>query len=286
MADTVDTVDAADTADRLTPAVDGGLACDTHIHVYDGRYPAAPEATIRPPDATLADYAEVQAALGTERVVLIQPTTYGLDNDLHLAAMAELGDRARGVMVVDATVDDATLRRLTDLGVRGARLHLLPGGAVPADQVEAVAARVAPFGWHIQMQRNGHELTADLDRLRRLPCPLVIDHVGRFMPPVAPDDPAFAALLQLVDDGAHVKLSAPYESAADPTHAYDLVSACVEALVARAPDRLLWASNWPHPGQTDPPSLADLDRLRRQWLPTDDLLRQVLVDNPAALYGF
>ena len=265
---------------------DAELACDTHLHVYDARYPAAAGAVLRPPDATLTDYAEVQAALGTGRMVLVQPTTYGLDNALHLAAMAEVGPAARGVMVVDATVDDATLRDLTERGARGARMHLLPGGAVDGDQLEAVAARVAPFGWHVQLQRDGHELAADLDRLRRLPCPLVVDHVGRFMPPVWPDDPAFAALLALVDAGAHVKLSAPYESAPDPTHRYEQVSACVDALVARAPDRLLWASNWPHPGQPDPPSLDDLDRLRRRWLPTEALRRQVLVDNPADLYGF
>ena len=270
--------------------VDGGLpadlVCDTHLHVYDSRYPAAPGAVLRPPDASLADYARVQAALGTGRMVLVQPTTYGLDNALHLAAMAEVGEAARGVMVVDATVDDATLADLTERGVRGARMHLLPGGAVDGGQLEAVAARVAPFGWHVQIQRDGHELAADLDRLRRLPCPLVIDHVGRFMPPVEPDDPAFAALLALVDDGAHVKLSAPYESATDPTHRYETVSACADTLVARAPDRLLWASNWPHPGQADPPSLDDLDRLRRRWLPTEAIRRQVLIDNPAALYGF
>lgn len=262
------------------------LACDTHIHVYDDAYPAAAEAVLRPPNASLDDYAVVQAALGTERVVLIQPTTYGLDNSLHLAAMAELGDAARGVLVVDATVDNATLRRFTELGVRGARMHLLPGGAVDGSQLEAVAAKVAPFGWHVQIQRNGYELAADLDRLRRLPCPLVIDHVGRFMPPTSPDDPSFAALLALVDDGAHVKLSAPYESALDQTHEYTTVSACAAALVARAPDRMLWASNWPHPGQADPPSFDDLARLRDDWLPTDALRRQVLVDNPAALYGF
>ncbi|MEM9131253.1 MAG: amidohydrolase family protein [Actinomycetota bacterium] len=261
-------------------------ACDAHMHVYDSGHPAAPGALLLPPDAGLDDYAEVQAALGTERVVVVQPTTYGLDNTLHLDTMARLGATARGVMVIDDAVTTDELRRLTDLGVRGARFHLLPGGAVGRDRLEPVAAAIAPFGWHIQLQLDGHELVDELDRLRRLPCPLVIDHVGRFMPPTGPDTPAFGALLALVDDGAHVKLSAPYESASDPTHVYETVSACVDALVARAPDRLLWASNWPHPGQADPPGFDDLLRLRRRWLPTDELLTAALVDNPAALYDF
>lgn len=261
-------------------------ACDTHMHVYDSSYPAAPSATLLPPDAVLADYATMQQAMGTERVVLVQPTTYGLDNSLHLAALAELGEKARAVLVIDSSIDDEELRRLTELGVRGARFQLLPGGAVARSELEAVAERIAPFGWHIQMQRNGHELPDELVALLALPCPLVIDHVGRFMPPVAPDHRSFQALLALVDAGAHVKLSAPYESALDPTHEYELVSQCVEALVARAPDRMLWASNWPHPGQADPPSADDLLGLRDRWLPTAELRQQVLVTNPAALYGF
>ena len=256
------------------------------MHFYDSAYVAAAGATIHPPDATIADYAQVQQALGSERVVVVQPTTYGLDNSLQIAAMTELGDNARGVMVVDSSVEDTELVRLTELGVRGARFQLLPGGAIDRSELERVAERIAPYGWHVQMQRDGHEFADDLEALRSLPCPLVIDHVGRFMPPTTPDSPAFAALLALVDDGAHVKLSAPYESAQDPTHEYEMVTACVDALVAHAPDRMLWASNWPHPGQVNPPSNDDIVGLRDRWLPTDELRQQVLVDNPAALYSF
>lgn len=263
------------------------MICDTHMHFYDQRYPVAPEAVLRPPDATLADYRLVQDELDLERVVVVQPTTYGLDNRCQLDAAAELGPTARTVVVIDgAGATDERLRELTERGVRGARFHMLPGGAIGWDQLEPVAAAIAPFGWHVQLQLDGHQLAARRDQLLALPCGLVIDHVGRFMPPAAPDSPAFGALLDLVDAGAHVKLSAPYESAPDPDHRYDTVSACVAALIERAPDRLLWASNWPHPGQTDPPSLADLRWLRDRWLPTEPLRRQVLIDNPAALYDF
>lgn len=263
------------------------MICDTHMHFYDQRYPAAPEAVLLPPDATVADYLLIQEALGLERVVVVQPTTYGLDNRCQLDAVAELGSIARAVVVIDAAgASEETLGHLTDRGVRGARFHMLPGGAIGWDQLVPVAAAIAPFGWHIQLQLDGHELIGRREELLSLPCGLVIDHVGRFMPPVEPDSPAFAALLDLVDAGAHVKLSAPYESALDPDHRYDMVSACAEALVRRAPDRMLWASNWPHPGQTDAPTVADLARLRDRWLPNESLRRQVLVDNPAALYDF
>lgn len=263
------------------------MICDTHIHFYDHRYQPAPEAKLRPPDAWLADYADVQQALELERVVVVQPTTYGLDNTCQLDAVAELGPVARAVVVVDAAgTTPETLRSLTKLGVCGARFHMLPGGAVGWDQLEPVAAAIAPFGWHIQLQLNGRELADRREQLLSLPCGLVIDHVGRFMPPSEPTSDEFAAMLDLVDEGAHVKLSAPYESAPDPNHRYDSVSACADALVSRAPDRLLWATNWPHPGQADPPGVDDLRRLRDRWLPTESLKSQVLVDNPASLYGF
>jgi len=190
------------------------------------------------------------------------------------------------VMVVDPRAQPDDLARLTDLGVRGARFHMLAGGAVPWEMLEAVAANIAPFGWHIQLQLDGRELPDRLDRLLRLPVGLVVDHVGRFMPPVAPDASAFAALLTLIDHGATVKLSAPYESSETGPPGFDDVTPLVDALTARAPDQLVWASNWPHPGQADPPTAAELVALRDRWLPTDELRRRVLVDNPAALYDF
>lgn len=260
-------------------------ACDTHLHVYDQRFPAAPEAMLRPQDASVDDYRRLQAAIGLERLVLIQPTTYGLDNRLHLEAMAAFGDAARGVMVVDASTPVDELQRLTDLGVRGARFHMLPGGAVGWEDLDVVAGRVAELGWHIQLQLNGLDLITHRDQLLRLPTPLVIDHIGRFTPPPPLDHPSVALLFELLDRGrTWVKLSAPYESSASGPPDYADKLHLVDALVAARPDRLLWASNWPHPGQIDPPDHRDLVRLLARWLPDPGLRRQVLVENPDRLY--
>jgi D-galactarolactone isomerase len=262
-------------------------SCDTHVHVYDSAYPTAPTTVLEPPDASLHDYRQVQDQLGLQRVVLVQPTTYGLDNRCQLDALTRLGGEARAVVVVDDTTTDAELARLTEAGARGARFHMLPGGAVGWDALRPVASRIAEHGWHVQLQLNGRDLVDHVGLLAELPTPLVIDHVGRYMPPVAPDDARFAALLSLLDGGrCWVKLSAPYESASDPTHRYAAVAELAEQLVERASHRLLWASNWPHPGQTEPPDLGDLRRLALDWLPDPDLRRRVLVDHPVELYGF
>jgi D-galactarolactone isomerase len=266
-------------------------ACDTHVHVYDQRYPISPSAVLTPPDASPEAYRAVQSALGLDRVVFVQPTTYGLDNRCQLEAVAEFGDAARAVVVVDDTATDDDLTRLTTLGARGARFHMLPGGAVRWEIMHTVAERIATHGWHIQLQLNGRELVARLEALLALPTPIVIDHVGRFMPPVDPTDPAFGALLRLLDTGrCWVKLSAPYESTHGSTHVgapdYPSVATLAHRLVQHAPERMLWATNWPHPGQVDPPTSTQLADLRDAWLPTGALRRQVLVDNPAEVYGF
>jgi len=106
-------------------------ACDTHMHIYNARYPTAPTALMTPPDASVADYRKVQARLGIERTVVVQPTTYGTDNRCTLEAIAALGPGARGIATVDRNVTDAELERLTKAGIRGARFHMLPGGALP-----------------------------------------------------------------------------------------------------------------------------------------------------------
>lgn len=262
-------------------------SCDTHVHFYDHRFPAAATSVLRPPDASISDYRVAQKALGLQRVVVVQPTTYGLDNSCQLDAMAELGDDARLVAVVDDQVTDHELARLTERGGRGARFFMLSGGAVSWDMMSAVAERIAPFEWHIQLQMNCCQFSEQVDALLALPVAIVIDHVGRFMPPVDAQDDAFHSLLRLIDGGAcWVKLSAPYELEFDPTHRYERVTALVYALVEHAPERMLWATNWPHPGQLDPPGFSDLRRLMLDWLPSARTRRRVLVDNPAELYGF
>jgi len=260
-------------------------ACDTHLHFYDHRATIAPTAVLRPPDASVEDYQRVQRQLGLQRAVVVQPTTYGFDNQVQLAAMAAFGDHARGVMVVDSSTPPSELARLHAAGVRGARFHLLDGGAVDLAQLEPTAAAIAEYGWHIQAQFDGNRLPELYDRFAALPCPVVFDHVGRFMPPPSANAEAVRCLRALLDTGrSWVKLSAPYESSVEPSPHPDVV-ALIDTLMLQAPERLLWASNWPHPGQADPPSPATLGQWMEQWIPARHRHR-ILVTNPADLYGF
>jgi D-galactarolactone isomerase len=260
--------------------------CDTHMHFYNAKFPTAPNKTA-PSGAWVEDYREVQKVLGLTRVVAVQPTAYGRDNSCQLAAMAAFGDNARGVMVVDETTPESELDRLNRLGVRGARFHMIPGGAVPWEIIEEVAAHVHAFGWHIQLQLNGCELPEREALLKRLPGTLVVDHVGRFTPPVKVDDAAFKVLLRLLEGGrCWVKLSAPYESSSTGAPAFEDIRPEARHLAKAHPQRMLWASNWPHPGQKNPLAHAATMDLLADWVDDEKTRHRILVDNPAELYGF
>jgi len=263
-------------------------ACDTHMHVYDAKYPLAPTAVAKPPEAPAEAYRAVMQRLGLDRAVIVQPSAYGTDNRCTLAGMAVLGpDRARGIAVVDDQVSENALADLTASGMRGARLHMLPGGAIPWSMADAVAARVQAVGWHVQLQLDGRLLPEREAQIRAWPGRIVIDHVGKFLEPVPPDHAAFRCLLRLIDSGrVWVKLSAPYEVSQSGPPLYDDVGRLAKILVKAAPERMLWASNWPHPSVSAKPDDAMLLDLLLEWARDEATRRRILVDNPAELYGF
>ena len=262
-------------------------ACDTHMHIYDARYPLSPLWTVVPPDAPVAKYRVVQQQLGLSRAVVVQPNAYAFDNACTEEAIQQLGAGTRGIATVRPDIADAELERLTRAGFRGARCYLLKGGLLSWDDVDAIAARVRAFGWHVQLQLDGRELAQHAERLLRLPVDVVIDHNGKFLEPVAVTHPAFAVLAKLLDSGkCWVKLSAPYETSKVGAPGYDDVSALARALVAANPERCVWASNWPHPGFSPAPSNAAMLDLLLDWADNDYSRHRILVDNPARLYGF
>jgi D-galactarolactone isomerase len=236
-------------------------ACDTHFHIYAAGVPAAPGGPQPPGVFTAAMYREMQQRLGLQRAIVVQPNAYQDDNRVTLEAIAALGAGARGVGVVKPGVSDAEIERLTKGGIRAQRIFQLPWGAVGFAQMDAVMARVHPFGWHANVQLDGRELPKWEAQLRRLLGKFVIDHIGKFLEPVAPDSEPFKALLRLLDTGrCWVKLSAPYETSKTGPKNYEDVSRLARALVKHAPERMLWASNWPHPSapKDNIPDDADL----------------------------
>lgn len=282
--------DAAPKRPRLLPPAG---ACDAHAHICGpaARYAYSPDRIYTPPDALPADYCAMLDALGVERCVLVQPSVYGIDNTAMLEAMAALGPRSRGVAVVDAAVTREELARLHAAGVRGVRLNLVdvrsPSGAVPLDDARALAARVAPMGWHVELLIHADDYP-DLDAMfADFPADIVLGHLGYMRPGKDVDHPGFAALLRLLEGGrCWVKLTGPYRISAGDLPYADIVPHA-RALVAAAPDRIVWGSDWPHVMvKKAMPNDGDLFDLLAEWVPEESARERVLVHNPAALYGF
>jgi predicted TIM-barrel fold metal-dependent hydrolase len=264
-------------------------ACDCHMHIYDSRFPVAPNAKLRPADATVDNYHLFQKRIGATRNVVVTPSTYGTDNSCTLDGMSKLGATARGVAVVDTSVVDAELKRLNDLGIRGIRFNLVQSGATTVDMIEPLSKRVNDLGWHVQIHMLGDQIVGIIDLLQRLPSPIVFDHRARIPEPAGVDHPAFALVLNLLDKGrTWVKLSGAYMDTKTGSPAYADVSKVARAYVKAAPERMVWGSDWPHPTEKADakPDDAILFDLLADWAPDEATRNRILVANPAALYGF
>ena len=265
-------------------------ACDTHAHVFgpQSRYDYVPNRSYTPPDALLADYLALHRALGIERGVLIQPSVYGTDNQAMIDALEQLEGRYRGVAVVEPDVDDQELQRLHQAGVRGVRVNLLFKGGVSFADVEKIAARIQPLGWHIQALIDVSEFENLYERLSGLPVDVVIDHMGHMHTDKGLGHPGLQALLKLLETGrCWVKLSGAYRFTAETEAPYTDVLPVARALVEKAPDRMVWGSDWPHPFVHIPmPNDGELLDMLWDWVPDAKLREQILVHNPARLYDF
>jgi D-galactarolactone isomerase len=263
-------------------------ACDCHHHIYDSKYPVDPKATLRPGDATVADYRMLQKRIGTTRHVIVQPSTYGTMNAPTLDALVAFGPEARAVAVVDTTVSDAELKHMNELGVRGIRFNLAQAGATTPEMLEPLSKRVNDLGWHIQINATADKIMEIVPILQKVPSPIVFDHLAHIPEPEGVNHPLFKQVLALIDKGkTWVKLSGAYADTkvGPPTYADSTVVA--QAYVKAAPERLVWGSDWPHPSERETkPDDAVLIDLMLVWAPDEKVRNRIFVDNAATLYGF
>lgn len=252
-------------------------ACDTHLHIYGT------------PGQRLDDYRDLRDRLGLQRAVFVQPSKFQTDNSLVLECIAQEAGKARGIAVIHPEAPEAELQRLHAGGIRGVRFHDVVPGCLPFTVLDEVAARIAPLDWHVIVQSEGERLPDLETQLRGLTVDFVIDHMGRIPVERGVNHPGFQAILRLLETGrCWVKLSAPYHVSVTGGPDFADCRDRGRALVAAAPERMLWGSNWPHPSVTGGamPDDADLLDVLADWADDDVAIRRILVDNPAALYGF
>lgn len=262
-------------------------ACNAHLHIIDPAFPNDGKAAAQ--IGTVDTYRQVADALGLPRAVFVQAKPFALDNACLLDAIARFGPGdARGVAVVDATVTDAQLRQLHDGGVRGLRFSVWePKNAVVSFQdCPPLAQRVAALGWHVQLHMSAAQIAQQAQVIGALPCPVVIDHMGRLDPQLGLADPSWDVLRRLLDRGdVWIKLSGPYLNTTGGAPWSDAAHTA-QTIAAHAPERVVWGSDFPHVTEREKPDERSLVQLISQWLPTPRARQLALVANPAQLYGF
>jgi 2-pyrone-4,6-dicarboxylate lactonase len=263
-------------------------AVDTHAHVIGEppRHPWMADRSYTPPPATAAAYLKMLDDTGSQYGVLVQVSVHGQDNTLLLETLRANPDRLRGVVVPSLGLGDAAYQDMTDAGAVGLRLNLLfGGGGIGISQLAEYDALARDWGWHIQFlldARSLPELAPQLDKVRSR---IVIDHMGHMPTATGVASAGFQHLLQLVRDGAWVKLSGAYRlSTAAPTYADTADYA--SALIAAAPDRCVWGSDWPHVALWGAmPTVGQLLDTLAVWAPDEQTRTAILATNAHRLYG-
>jgi 2-pyrone-4,6-dicarboxylate lactonase len=266
-------------------------ACDAHCHVFGpaAQFPFAPDRAYTPPDSGIDDFERLQHRLGLSRAVFVQASCHGSDNSAMIDAIERGNGRYAGVAMIDESFSDADIGRLHDVGVRGTRFNFVAhlGGAPELDVFWRLVDRVQPFGWHIVLHFDAKDLPTYADLLDRMPCPYVIDHMARVPVTAGVEQEPFQQLLELMrDERCWVKISGAERLTADGPPPYDDVVPFARALIAAAPDRVLWGTDWPHPNVRHMPDDGDLVDLMADFAPDEEIRTRILVRNPETLYDF
>lgn len=265
---------------------------DCHAHIFDRveRYPLAAGRKYSPPLCTRESWLELHAALGVDRGVQVHGSPYGFDNAITEDFLLQFPGRFLGVAAISPEIPEENLRQLNASGFRAARLmDQFATGATTKD-LETIAARVALYGWHIEINISTSSDWVELEpRLKRCPVPLVFDHLGRVRGGEGVNAPGFKVLLRMLTtrEDCWTKISSWYRLSDSGTPDCADMKPLVQAVLRERADRCVWGTNWPHPGlHAWMPNDADLVDQLESWLPNDAVREPLFSSNAARLYRF
>lgn len=252
-------------------------AVDCHFHVIApiDVAPMLPGRSYTPAPASIDAWRDAMLPLGVTHGVVVQPSVYGTDNRVLLAALRQAPGLLAGVAAVAPGVSNAELDHLAQAGVRGVRMAHFEagdpramGGLVPLAAFDALEQRLAERGMHLDLFTDSRLLPGIADRLMRSQVPVIIDHMGRAPASLGARHEGMRALVRLLREGpVWAKLSGA-ANLSDSAPGYADVRAIHEALVDAAPHRLVWGSDWPHTKPAgERPRSAALWQLFQDWTP-------------------
>lgn len=268
------------------------LSCDSQFHVLGARdkYPPRPDAAYEMPTATWEAALKMHKALGIERGIIVQPTTYGADHSVTLDGLEALGPNYKGC--ANASVlregSDAYLEKLHSAGVRGARFTRQGLGLGFTDlDLRRSLDRVKELGWYVKVQPEPGGIIVNAKMFEKLEMPVIIDHMGRADPAGGESEPNLCKLMELLKRGNFWVMLSLSEKLSKLGPPWDDVIPLASSLIDLAPDRIIWGSDWPHPlSIKPPPNEADLLELLYRFVSDDATLEKILVSNPSNLFGF
>jgi len=266
------------------------LACDAHCHVFGpaAKFPYAPDAAYRPSDAPFEELQRLHKTLGIERAVIVHASCHGSDMRVTLDAIARSGGCYRGTAIIDPTFSEKKFQEMHDGGIRGVRFNFVKhlGGRPDMGFFRTTVERLRAMGWHLILHLDAEDLVEFEATFKKLPIPFVIDHMGRVKADEGLEQAPFKTLLSFLrNENAWVKICGAERVSSKGPPFTDAVP-FARALIQAAPERILWGTDWPHPNVKWLPDDAALVDLFVLMAPESALQKQILVDNPARLYGF
>jgi predicted TIM-barrel fold metal-dependent hydrolase len=273
---------------RFTPPP---LACDAHCHIFGpgSKFPYSKDAAYEPPDSPFEALQKLHSILGIQRAVIVHASCHGSDMRVTLDAIARSKGAYRGTAIIDETYKDSDFERMHAGGIRGVRFNFVKhlGGRPDMQFFQKAIQRIQQMGWHLILHLDANDLVEFQDLFRRIPVPMVIDHMGRVKAAGGLEQPAFKVLLGwMKQENFWVKVCGAERVSSMGPPFTDAVP-FAQALIAAAPDRILWGTDWPHPNVgAHMPNDGDLVDLFARMAPDAAIQRKILVDNPARLYDF
>ena len=267
-------------------------ACDTHFHVFGARerYPVLPGIEHDMPEATIEAAMAMHAKLGFGRGVIVATTVNGSDHAVVLDALARAGPNYRACALNSVLLEkpDSYIQTLHDAGVRGVRFNLLKmlNRAPSSADLRRCIDRARELGWYCKVQPDYYEPMESIAQFADLRQPVIIDHLARADVLKGADDPTVIKVIELLKRGNVWLLMSNGYKISKQGFPWNDVIPVARAFIEAAPDRMLWALDWPHTFHEQlPPDDTDLfDLLPR--IASEDERKAILVENPAEIFGF